>query len=56
MVQVHRNAERAQMFLSDDGLPGGAEPEAVLERRLYRLEEIMRTLPETEPDEQTGLA
>ena len=44
MLEVHVDGHRARNFRSDDGLPGHNSPEAVLQRRLYRLEEIMRKL------------
>jgi hypothetical protein len=46
MIEVHVGADREEYFRSDKGLPGDDSPEAVLQRRLHRLEEIMRKLPE----------
>ena len=44
MIEIHTDTERATFFLSDDGLSGGPDPGALLQRRLHRLETILRKL------------
>lgn len=49
MIEVHLSAKRAIFFRNDSGLPEGGGPIGILQRRLHRLEEIIRSLPDGEP-------